>query len=287
MSFGPLSKKSRVREVLRRLMRKGSERRSLTRRDLAELFQSPYPPSEEKEKGLRKFEMERDNPKLGDRPPGERDGKICAVDLLLKTSEEHREAKRAACLGMVPLMPKSVADPEYLASETCDTFYRSLLHGNGVRRSKRIRKNIKGEVHDFAEAMESFSKASAGLTDLGFSRLWVDTQKVGIDLFVLFEQLDTLRDIASNLEEDLGNPLGRWKDPGTVAAVDAGQYLMDHGIKRQPAAKIVEVLMQNQPRVEPKSWRAIEHAMDKAGISRRPKKSAKGGQKGYIFLTPG
>lgn len=207
----------------------------------------------------------------------------------VKTLEEEydrmdREAEAAAYREMIPLIPASVADPESLAAEAYATFDRSFF-ASRAKQGKGTEADLRPFMGTLASALRHLNTALASLSIDERHVMQEEVSERGIELDVLFEQLHVLGEIAQNVAS--ARALGRVKDHATVASLDAAQYLMEHGIKRQRAAKLVAVVMAHQPDVAAKDWRTIQAALVDAGISARTKKLVKGGQEGYISLTPG
>lgn len=196
-----------------------------------------------------------------------------------------RRAQVAACREMIQLMPPNLPDPESIAEEAYETFSRSLGTSYSEQDAKYMGGRLRHAKGVLAKALGQLNYDMANLPEIDYALISVEALKHDIDLNRLFHQLQVLEKIAVNTENV--NPLGRPKDHNTAAALDAAQYLMDHGIKRQRAAKIVAVLTQHHPDVEAKGWRTIQTAMVDAGIPARTKKLGKGGRSRYISLTPG
>lgn len=197
----------------------------------------------------------------------------------------HLEALAAACREMIRLIPASVADPESVAAETYAIFCRSLGTSYSGQDAKYMGGRLQKAMGILAQPLRNLNHDMAELPEIDYAQVSVEVLKYGMDLNVLVEQLQVLEKVVANVENP--NAPGRNKEHNTTAAIAAGTYLMDHGIKRQRAAKIAEVLTQHHPDVDAKDWRTIQAAMKDAGIEAKRRKLGKEGRKQHILLTPG
>jgi len=219
-------------------------------------------------------------------PPDDGDSFLEHADRILARKQRmQKDAWAAARRDVIPLIPVSVADPKSVATETYAMFDRCLDSSRSYDDAKRISARWSHDMGILATALRHFNDHMTHFSNTSLLDLSHEAWKRGIDLEVLSEQLHVLGEIAASVEG--AHATGRAKAHNTTAALEAAQYLMDHGIKRQRAAKIVAVLTFHHPDVAAKDWRTIQTAMVDAGISARTKKLGKGSRKGYISLTPG
>lgn len=204
--------------------------------------------------------------------------------------QDHREriyleAQAAACREMIPLIPAAVTDPETLAGEAYAVFCGSLGESYSNQDAKYMGRRLKKTMVKLAKKLNPLNRDLARLAEIDFALISAEALKHGISLRDLADQLAVLEKIAADGENR--NTSGRSKDHNTAAALATAQYLMNHGIKRQTAARVVAVLTLHHPDVDSKEWRTIEAAMVDADISAEPRMLGKGGGRAFISLTPG
>lgn len=196
------------------------------------------------------------------------------IERFRKEGAEVAKRQRLAAVGaMVAAMPKKTPDATLLAEQAYIRFERALvseLTGEGNRIEDRA---LARDLPKVRQALLSLGDAVAAMSPLGLDHLSHELNQRGIDLITLGNWLQTLAEVTDRPLPPLDGPL---KDRTTVAAMDAAQYLMNNGIKRQRATKVIEALIRSSPSVKPKTWEAIQDAMITAGIPAKKLGKAKG-----------
>ena len=196
------------------------------------------------------------------------------VERFLKEGPEVAKRQRLAIVGaMVAAMPKKTPDAPLLAEQAYIRFERALVSefiGEGTRLEDKA---LARELPRVRQALLSLDDAVAAMSPFGLSHLSHALDQRGIDFITLGNWLGTLAEVTDRSPPPSE---GSRKDRTTVAAVVAAQYLMNNGINRQRAAKVIEALMQSSPSVEPKTWETIQDAMIAAGIPAKKLVKAKG-----------
>jgi hypothetical protein len=199
------------------------------------------------------------------------------VQLLARPGHEHGQALLAAAQELVAQL-KGVPHPGELLAEAYAIFHLEM-------NASHYEEWMIPDVESFARALGAFRDAVDKMSPPGLLYLAERAREHDIDFKELLGQLDVLAGIVSRVESPRIQV--RSKEHNTKAALAAAAHLMEHGIKRQRAAKIVAGITQHFPDAERKSWQTIQGDMIRAGITSKPKKVSKVGGKGYPSLTPG
>jgi hypothetical protein len=157
--------------------------------------------------------------------------------------------------AMVAAMPKGTPDPALLALYAYLHFRRAhafdtVDHG---KHSETVLTTDR--VHAAMDALRTLEDALLAMLPATPERHRDILLELGLDLERLHKGLGEFGEVA--VPARTKDP-GRQKDHTTVGALAAGRYLMQHGIRRQRAARLVAVLMANIPGIPAKTWQTIE-----------------------------
>lgn len=172
--------------------------------------------------------------------------------------------------AMVAAMPKGTPDPALLALYAYLHFRRAHAfdtvdhgkHADTVLTTDR--------VHAAMDALQALEAALQAMLPADPERRRDMLLGLGLDLERLHTGLGEFSEVA--VPARTKEP-GQQKDHATVGALAAGRYLMQHGISRQRAAKLVALLMANIPGTPAKTWQTIEQVL--RDFSPGPKKIVK------------
>ena len=149
-------------------------------------------------------------------------------------------------------------EPEALADRVMDAYENNQYVLRLARAIEQGQACAEREIGKLAPAVRNLLQSLENLSNAGGVALVERLEENGVDPDRLVEELETLKHLTA-ADRERKRPGNIKRDPA-LAILRAAAVLMNAGIARQPAARIVARLTELCG-PEPKTWRSIEQAI--------------------------